>query len=268
VTHAGGGFTLVELLVVMAVMTALAGLMLPALSAARMAAYRIQCASNLHQIGVGLTLYVDDFHKYPAFGDSHRPSDATDPRSVFWDATILAHAGGSQKLFLCPGLNGTNNLEDKSADNRRPGSVTDGWSVRDKYNLLWPNPSYGYNGAGVGLVPPTSGGLGVGLDPWLQFHPKFRQTVFRAGSSIVVPSDMIALVDYDALLDDDGDGDLHPDAIYSLTLTGARHRGRANAAFCDAHVEYARTNRLTADNARQRWNYDHEPHLDAALYFP
>jgi len=62
--------------------------------------------------------------------------------------------------------------------------------------------------------------------------------------------------------------DLHPDAIYSLTLTGARHCGSANVVFGDAHVEYARTNSLTATNARQHWNFDHQPHSDAVLYFP
>lgn len=84
---------------------------------------------------------------------------------------------------------------------------------------------------------------------------------------MVVPCDMIAVVDYDPRADDDGDGDLHPPAVYTLTLTGARHQGRANVLFCDGHVEYERTNRLTAACARQRWNFDHQPN-EKAIHYP
>ena len=47
-------FTLVELLVCIAVVGLLIGLLLPALQAAREAARRAECISNLHQIGVDL----------------------------------------------------------------------------------------------------------------------------------------------------------------------------------------------------------------------
>jgi prepilin-type N-terminal cleavage/methylation domain-containing protein len=53
------GFTLVEVLVVIAVMALLAALLLPALGAARNKAKRTTCSNNLKQISVGIFLYAD-----------------------------------------------------------------------------------------------------------------------------------------------------------------------------------------------------------------
>ena len=54
-------FTLIELLVVVAIIALLVAILLPSLSRARDEAERIACASNLHQCGLALRMYADDY---------------------------------------------------------------------------------------------------------------------------------------------------------------------------------------------------------------
>ncbi len=60
-------FSLIELLVAVAVIAILVAMLLPALARSKQTAKRAACASNLHQIGVAMKLFLDDHGKY--FGD-------------------------------------------------------------------------------------------------------------------------------------------------------------------------------------------------------
>jgi prepilin-type N-terminal cleavage/methylation domain-containing protein len=63
----GHGFTLVELLVVTAVIAILAALLVPALAGAKERARQVRCASNLRQIVLGTLMYAGDHEDtYPA----------------------------------------------------------------------------------------------------------------------------------------------------------------------------------------------------------
>lgn len=62
------GFTLVELLVSLAIIGIMVGLLLPAVQAAREVARRLECSSNLRQIGIALQNHTDARRSFPVSG--------------------------------------------------------------------------------------------------------------------------------------------------------------------------------------------------------
>jgi prepilin-type N-terminal cleavage/methylation domain-containing protein len=93
-------FTLVELLVVIAVIGILAALLLPAFQRAKEAARSASCLSNLHQIGIGLQLYVsDNGNRMPVLYDWSDSQPDTNSALV---NRALAGSIGSSNVFRCP----------------------------------------------------------------------------------------------------------------------------------------------------------------------
>ena len=104
--RARSGFTLIEMLVVIAIIGVLVGLLLPAISAARESGRRAKCLSNQRNLAMGILGYVNDFGVFPPSGmfgeDSATQANLTgdpskiDPsRSVIVSQFLPGSTGGS-----------------------------------------------------------------------------------------------------------------------------------------------------------------------------
>ena len=133
-----GGFTLVELLVVIGIIALLISILIPVLGRARDQANRVACLSNIRQIGIAFRMYASDNKDWcPWAAPLNRPDLYAD--WIHWrtginnqglaSSAIAKYLGGGQglanntaleKVFRCP----SDRLQDRPSFTQYPYSYT------------------------------------------------------------------------------------------------------------------------------------------------
>jgi prepilin-type N-terminal cleavage/methylation domain-containing protein/prepilin-type processing-associated H-X9-DG protein len=148
------GLTLIEALVVIALLALVAALLLPAVQAARESSRRAQCLSNLHNIGLAMQAYVDAHRAFP-------PST--------FESAVLPHLELSSVYGLVDYSVSPSDPKNSAARNLRVEIYhcpSDGVGWRTAGSNYGGNfgsgvQAYGYNG----IIRPLKGYAGIGEDP-------------------------------------------------------------------------------------------------------
>jgi prepilin-type processing-associated H-X9-DG protein/prepilin-type N-terminal cleavage/methylation domain-containing protein len=206
-------FTLIELLTVVAVISILSALLLPALGRAKLAARRVKCASNMRQLGLAGQMYWDD-----NAGAAFRwRGAATNNGQIFWFGWIEDGTEGRRRF-------------DPSLGALYPYLGGKGAEVCPAFNYLNPRFKFKATGASQGY------GYNLALSAPAD-QPPVNVTKAARPTDLVFLADAAQVNTFQAPASPDNP--MLEEFYYVNTREATvhfRHQRRANAAFCDGHV--------------------------------
>jgi len=219
------GFTLIELLVVIAIIAILAAILFPVFAQAKAAAKKIVCLSNMRQIGVALTLYLNDnddiypqehpSSSNPAVDDSNGQLENIDYGSPFDKILPYVASQNSAKteLFTCP----------SDADPH-------GMRLLDAAgNCIGSNP----------LSPPPGSLTSYLLNAYYLFGASSTQ-ITAPSQSIYISErrDSLCDVHYHPWLGEVEDQKSQSDTVNPIAIAFDRHNDGSNSVFADGHAKW------------------------------
>jgi prepilin-type N-terminal cleavage/methylation domain-containing protein/prepilin-type processing-associated H-X9-DG protein len=184
-------FTLIELLVVIAIIAILAALLLPALAAAKSRAYRIQCTSQMNQLGLGFNYYSSDHEdKFPPASYSLNAL-----AQLTWDDYLNQYIGNTDNdIDLLRGITAPDKAPPilRCPADRIPTTISYAVdSQRRSYAMNWAGPGWALTSLSAPLPPATYGvgiyyHIGGALPSWEP--PGYKNNIIKdpAGTILLV----------------------------------------------------------------------------------
>jgi len=147
------GFTLIELLVVIAIIAILAAILFPVFAKAREKARTSSCTSNLKQLGIGMTMYCQDYDELTPIGYS-----GINWWNGTWRERLVPYIK-SYQVYICPSKKspdppaGTGNY----GINAYIGEVAPGWVALSDIDKPAETFAIGENNDGDWVCEPADG---------------------------------------------------------------------------------------------------------------
>ncbi len=292
------GFTLVELLVVVSIITLLISILLPSVGKARKSAQRVVCASNQRQIAAAVASYIasnDDWmnpvEDWWPLGDGRV--------EVTFRVILFPYVGSVPQIFDCPServykyADGFSNADERRAIALGGPSTADRENWDRLFGIVHPLERWNFGGIGIAGVhwfrknPPdlltrkktmpfgraVESGYYEGLKKYAEIKAPTRLIWFGDGAG----DDTLAKWGSDngwwirSPASDYSQGDPGFNRVLQNDYGCRRHSNKANYVFADGHVELLDANRIPCNEDQCWWSilpYVHRPRTVAVWKEP